>query len=225
MKKISTSLKVCLAFLALAGILYLIRASGLDSLLNTTWVDAHIRGQGAWGYGVFLFVAGGLTAIGVPRQIISFMAGYAFGAMWGTIWGVLGTTLGCIFVFYWARIAGRRYVVHRYAGRIERLNAFIAQSPFSMTLVIRCLPVGNNLLTNLLAGVSTISATAFISGSCTGYIPQTLIFALLGSGVRVDPLWRTAVSAILFMVSSALGWMLYRRYRIGKMLDKAEEKI
>jgi uncharacterized membrane protein YdjX (TVP38/TMEM64 family) len=91
-----------------------------------------------------------------------------------------------------------------------------------MTLVIRCLPVGNNLLTNLAAGVSNIPAATFIGGSFIGYIPQTLIFALLGSGVRVDPVWRTTISGLLFAVSTLLGWMLYRRYRVEKTLDDPE---
>jgi hypothetical protein len=43
-----------------------------------------------------------------------------------------------------------------------------------------------------------------------GYAPQTLIFALLGSGLRVDLLWRVGVAALLFIVSTAIGIAIYR---------------
>ncbi|MFV0421736.1 TVP38/TMEM64 family protein [Oleidesulfovibrio sp.] len=221
-KKTKAIAKTFTIFAALAGIIYVIHAAGLDTMFDRAWVDDNIRDQGVWGYTLFLLVAGGLTAVGMPRQFVSFLAGYAFGAAMGTVWGTIGTTLGCAFVFGWARLMGRGYVLRRHGKRIERLNNFISHNPFSMTLVIRCLPVGNNLLTNLAAGVSNIPASSFIGGSCLGYIPQTLIFALLGSGVRVDPLWRTTISALLFVISSALGWMLYRRYRVEKTLDEPE---
>ena len=83
-----------------------------------------------------------------------------------------------------------------------------------MTFIIRSLPVGNNLMTNILAGVSRIPALPFFAGSCLGYIAQNFIFALLGSGVRVEPFWRTAISAGLFVVASLLGLWLYRRYKV-----------
>jgi uncharacterized membrane protein YdjX (TVP38/TMEM64 family) len=221
-KKNKAVAKTFMIFAVLAAVIYAVHAAGLDTMFDTAWVDTHIRGRGVWGYVLFLLVSGGLTAVGAPRQFVSFLAGYAFGALMGTVWGVLGTTLGCAFVFGWARVAGRGYVLKKHGRRIERLNNFIERNPFSMTLVIRCLPVGNNLLTNLAAGVSNIPAATFIGGSFIGYIPQTLIFALLGSGVRVDPVWRTTISGLLFAVSTLLGWMLYRRYRVEKTLDDPE---
>ena len=53
---------------------------------------------------------------------------------------------------------------------------------------------------------------AFFLGSCLGYIPQNLLFAMIGSGMRVDEGWRIGLSALLFAASCALGWWLYKRY-------------
>ena len=79
-------------------------------------------------------------------------------------------------------------------------------------ILIRLFPSGNNLVFSLLAGVSRIPAWPFFLGSCLGYIPQNLLFAMIGSGMRVDEGWRIGLSALLFAASCALGWWLYKRY-------------
>ena len=91
-----------------------------------------------------------------------------------------------------------------------------------MTLIIRFLPVGSNLVTNLVAGVSAIPTGWFLLGSLAGYTPQTLIFALLGNGVRVDPLWRTLLSASLLAASTLLGLALYRNYKLQGVVNGQE---
>ena len=87
-----------------------------------------------------------------------------------------------------------------------------------MTLLIRLLPIGNNLATNLAAGVTSVRALPFILGSLIGYIPQTLVFALVGSGVNVDPALRIGLAVLLFLVSGVIGVWLYRKYRHGHTL-------
>ena len=51
-----------------------------------------------------------------------------------------------------------------------------------------------------------------------------VVFALLGSGINLDPGFRIAFSAVLFVVSGLLGIHLYRRYRHGKTFDEKVEK-
>lgn len=206
-------------FVFLAFCLLVLRFLDPDADSLTRFVDDHIRSRGLWGCLLYVLLAGGLTCFGVPRQLISFVGGYAFGMLFGAIWGTLGTTLGCALSFFYARYVARGAVERRFSAQVARINEAIGTAPFAMTVGIRLLPVGNNLITCLLGGVSRIPAAPFLAGSCLGYIPQNLIFALLGSGIRVDPLWRTIVSAGLFVVSSLLGWQLYRRLRLNRAID------
>lgn len=217
-------LKGSFLFLTLAGALALIHYSGLDQDFNTTWVDAHIAGRGAYGHMLFVGIGALLTGLAAPRQFVAFLGGYAFGALLGTLWATLAAVLSCICTFYYARLSGQRFMQRRFGRRVAKVNTFLARSPFAMSFVIRCLPVGNNLLTNLLAGVTTISGAPFFAGSALGYIPQHFIFALLGSGVHVEPLWRTIASGGLFVVSTVLGYALYRRYRIDAELEVGVEE-
>jgi hypothetical protein len=51
-----------------------------------------------------------------------------------------------------------------------------------------------------------------------------IVFALVGSGITLDPAFRISVSVVLFIVSGALGIQLYRKYRHGKSLDDAVDR-
>lgn len=209
-----------LVFIAsLVALGFLVRALHLDSLLDTHWIDADVKGKGLEGEMLYLGIGALLTGIGFPRQAVAFLGGYAFGVVEGTAWSLAATGLGCAGAFFYARFLGRSLVANRFPGKVKRVDDFLKDNPFSMTLLIRLLPVGSNVATNLLAGVTSVGALPFVAGSVLGYIPQNLVFALSGSGVTVDSQWRIALGVVLFVLSGLLGMFLYHRYRHGKSLD------
>ena len=213
---------IFLGSLALIGFAF--RAMQLDAVFDKAWIDSDIRGQGLAGEMLFIGLGGLFTAVGLPRQIISFLAGYAFGFVSGTLIGVITTAVGCVLTFSYARFLGQEFIAGRFPGKVRRVDAFLSENPFTMTLLIRFLPAGSNFLTNLAAGVSSVPAWAFILGSALGYIPQTAIFALVGSGITIDTEWRIGLSVLLFIISGLLGAYLYRHYRHGKLLDDDSER-
>lgn len=203
--------------LALLG--YAFNASDLGQSVNEAWIDARVRGHGLDGAMLFLLTGGLLTALGLPRQIVAFLGGYAFNLWLGTLLGALAAGLGCMLSFGYARFLAQDLVRARLGARAGRFNRFIRDNPFAMTMLIRLLPVGNNLLTNLASGVSSIRAGQFFLASLLGYLPQTLVFALLGSGVQIDRGAKLGLAIGLFLISGGLGAHLYRRFRHGKSLD------
>ena len=196
----------------------------LGAVLGTEWVDRNIRGQGLWGEAVFLLLGAVATAVGAPRQGIAFLGGYAFGAVAGTGLALAGQLVGCALSFGWARLVGRGWAERRLAGRFGRrlrpLRDALAASPFEATVALRLLPVGNNLALNLLAGMASIPLLPFLAASAIGYLPQTLVFALLGKGVRVDGAWQLGLSALLLLGSVGIGFWLLRRHRAGQALEE-----
>jgi uncharacterized membrane protein YdjX (TVP38/TMEM64 family) len=98
-------------------------------------------------------------------------------------------------------------------GRLARLDAFLAANPFGATLTLRLLPVGSNIVLNLLAGVSGVAAGPFVLASAIGYVPQTVVFTLLGGGVRVGQGVQLVLGIALFAASALLGLLLMRRHR------------
>lgn len=212
-------LRGLLVLLSLVAIGYLIKLSPLGQMLDEHWIDREVRGKGLSGEMLFIGIATLATAIGFPRQVIAFLGGYAFGFLDGVLIALLATVLGCVTTLYYARWLGRAMVVRRFPERVRKFDDFLSQQPFGMALLIRLLPVGSNVVTNLIAGVSSIPTRPFVLGSAVGYVPQTAIFALAGSGVSLDPTLRIGLSVLLFVVSGVLGVQLYRRYRHGKSFD------
>lgn len=197
----------------LAAIGFGAREFGLTEALDTHWLDDQIVGQGLNGELLFVAVGTVVAAIGVPRQIVAFGGGYAFGFVEGGLLALLAQTMGCATAFFYARILGRSAIRRLFARRIERIDALLGHHPFTMTLLVRLLPVGSNLLTNLAAGVTALAPSRFLGGTAVGYIPQTVVFALLGAGVQVDATTQVGLSVALFIASGLLGIGLYKRLK------------
>ena len=206
---------------SLVAIAYVLRSFGFEHVFEREWIETHVKGQGIKGQFVFLLAGALITSVGLPRQAVAFFGGYAFGLAWGVLLGNLAALAGCILAFYYARILGRGLVMKFFEDRIRRFNDFVEGHPFGMTLLVRLLPVGNNLATNLAAGVSRIPARFFFLATFLGYIPQTLVAALIGSGVTQNPALKIGSGVALFVLSSFVGLHLYRRYRHGKSFDAA----
>ena len=180
---------------------------------NQEWIDKHTRDNGLTGIVKFLAVSVFLLSIGLPRQLVAFMGGYAFGFAEGVIYSTFAATLSCATVMAVSRYFARPMIIHRFEMRVRKLDRFLFRSPFLKSVIIRLLPVGNNLLTNIFAGVSKIPSRSFILGSTVGYIPQMAVFALMGKGVLVNSELKIIISAILFGMSSLLSAYLFKIYR------------
>ncbi len=213
------NLKIYLRGLLIIAVLvvlaYLFEAISPDK----AWVDAQVRDRGLLGIVLFVAVAGAGTSVGLPRQVVAFLGGYGFGFLAGAALSLAAAVIGCVTAFSYARLFGRKLLTGRMPERVRRMDAFFQENPFSMALLMRLLPLGSNLLINLSAGISGVRALPFVAGSALGYIPQMAIFALIGSGIGVDPVQRIGVGAVLFVVAGGIGVHLYRRYRHGLDFD------
>ncbi|MBW4022260.1 MAG: TVP38/TMEM64 family protein [Proteobacteria bacterium] len=195
--------------LVIAGVVLKTLAGGLKGGLLAEYVVGHgIEGEA-------FFVAAGalLCAAGLPRQAVAFAGGYAFGLKLGLVLAMVAQVLGCVTDFFWARSFARDWVQGRIGARLARLDAQLSAQPFMASLALRLLPVGNNVALSLLAGLSSVSAPAFLVASAVGYVPQTLVFALLGSGVQVSHTTQIVLGGVLFVASALFGIVLMRRWK------------
>jgi uncharacterized membrane protein YdjX (TVP38/TMEM64 family) len=149
-------------------------------------------------------------AVGVPRQVVAFVAGYGWGLLPATALALAAQMLGCATNLLWARAVGRDFVRRRLPTRLARLDTILARRPFAATLAIRLLPVGNNLALNLLAGLSSLPAAPFLAASALGYLPQTVIFVLMGRGSQLGHATEVAISIFLLVASSLLALLIFR---------------
>jgi uncharacterized membrane protein YdjX (TVP38/TMEM64 family) len=198
--------------LILIGIFF--SAIGAWDNINEQWVDRHIRNQGLIGILAYVGFCSLFTASGVPRQLAAFLGGYAFGFTIGVLLATFAATLGCIITFYLAKLIARPIIKKRYLDKIQSIHQFLDNRTFTMTIIIRLLPFGSNLITNMVAGVAQINNRQFFIGSFIGYLPQMIIFALVGSGIEVMSVWKIALSIVLLIVSSILSGYLYKEYKL-----------
>ncbi len=170
--------------------------------------------HGAAGLATFLLLGTIACAVGLPRQIVCFAAGLAWGALAGTGLALVATVLGCALAFVWARAVARDWARRVLLGRFRRLAALdraVGARPFATVLTLRLLPVGSSLAVSLASGLSRAPFGAFFAATALGALPQTLVFALLGSGVGINHVARIAVAVALFVASAIGGGALMRR--------------
>lgn len=199
--------KAALLLGGLLGAWWALRHLGLD--------DESMAAAQRHGPAAFVAVAALACTVGVPRQVVAYGGGLAFGFWPGCALALVAEVLACAANFLWARLVARRWaaawLARRGGGRMERLDRFLHANTFTATLTLRLLPVGSNLALNLLAGVSGVALAPFLAASALGYIPQTAVFALVGGGLRVSDGAKVALGIALFAVSAGLGLYLLRR--------------
>ena len=159
------------------------------------------------------------TALGLPRQIAAFSAGYGFGIWSGALIATLAATTGCYLTYMIARHCFRGLIVEKYPKQLAMINEFFQYQLLTKAIIIRLLPAGSNFLTNVLAGVANLAKRPFILGSGIGFIPQMLIFALAGHGVRLGAEQQLMISLGLFVIALILGYWVYRRSAFGNKLN------
>jgi uncharacterized membrane protein YdjX (TVP38/TMEM64 family) len=170
---------------------------------------------GGWAWLAYAAAGTGLVSIGLPRIVLSAVGGAMFGVVLGTLWSQVAMTAAILAPFLYSRHLGRELVARRMGRRLQRFDDLLGQHGFMVVLLIRLCPVGNNFLTNYLAGVTAIPLGTFLAASFVGYLPQSFIFALLGSGLADHPRLRLWGGVILLAAFSLFFIWYFRRSKLG----------
>jgi len=181
---------------------------------------------GGWSWAGFVIIGVALVSIGFPRVALATAGGALFGVILGGLLAQIATILAAVPVFYFTRFFGRDLVMRKIGNRFQRLDKLLSKHGFMVILLIRVCPVGNNFIASYLAGVTAIPFRKYISASFLGYLPESFIFALLGSGFIDHFKLRLWGSVGLFLVLSLFFIWYYRRSILAKNVLKImrEEK-
>ncbi|HCW89202.1 MAG TPA: hypothetical protein DHU56_03985, partial [Marinobacter sp.] len=137
--------------LALAGYLA-IQSSWLDFLADENLVAGYLRSHGTTGFLVVTLAGATFTGLGAPRQLLAFVLGFALGGINGTLLSTLTAVLGAAGCFAIARWLLRDSLARRFSHRMHRFDELFKEQTMLKVLMVRALPVGSNLATNLVAG-------------------------------------------------------------------------
>lgn len=154
------------------------------------------------------------TAIGLPRQIAAFSAGYFFSFYIGVTLATLATTLGCLLTYLISQHGLYQLVEKKFPAKVKTIRAFLSEATFLKALVIRILPLGSNFLTNIVAGATKTPLIPYVSGSFIGFIPQMVLFSLIGSGVSISLAQQNQLT--LWLGALAIGLILLLVFRHKK---------
>lgn len=202
-----------------------VKPLGLTAVLTLAFVSLHYGWWGSfteedllrslfrqhWGLAWPVFALGGIlyTAVGGPRQVLAFSCGYLLGGFVGGVVSALLTGFGALLTIGVVRLVGMDWVRQRHAQRIELLRRVLAEDTWLWICVIRLMPVGSNLATNVAAALAGLSLRGVFLGSLVGYLPQSLLFSYAGRGVALQDSSKIWMSFALLIGSSLLAWYLY----------------
>jgi len=172
---------------------------------------AALESAGVLGAALFFLASLLATSVGLPRQLVAFIGGLAYGLIGGLLLSLAAALCGCALTATVSRRYFATLIQTRFPRPIGTLNRLIKKDLFLKILVLRLQPLGTNLITNVCIGFTNASLPTFLAASAIGYIPQMLVFNLLGVGVRVDSQAQLALSLVLLVISIALGIFLYKR--------------
>jgi uncharacterized membrane protein YdjX (TVP38/TMEM64 family) len=139
-----------------------------------------------------------------PSEIVTTTAGYVYG-----FWGGLGLALvgwfGCALLSYvLGRAVGGPLLQRLLGRRFEGLVEAVDRGGISFLLSARLIPIVPFSLLGYVAGAAQVNLWRFSWTTVVGYLPLTILVALLGSRAQTlstsDPLLWAAVVALIALV-------------------------
>ena len=160
--------------------------------------------QGKLGIAVLFIVLVLGTSIGLPRQVAAFCSGFTLDIVSGALFATAAAVGGCMITITLGRRCFSEQLAQRYPNQLGQLQRFFAERIMLKAIIIRLIPAGSNLLTNLLAGFSKVPVKPYILGSAVGFLPQMFLFSMLGNGIKINNQQQITVSIVLFIIAALL---------------------
>jgi uncharacterized membrane protein YdjX (TVP38/TMEM64 family) len=147
----------------------------LESLRNS------LAGTGLWAPAVFFAIAALSIFVGAPRLPFCMLGGMLFGFVQGLLLAQVATLLGAYGPYLFARHSSGEFISRR-LKRIDSFARYLEDPTVLNVFWIRQIPIWG-AFTNLCLGSMGVSHGTFIMGSILGFLPQAILFTLIGSGL------------------------------------------
>lgn len=215
-------LPVLLVALLMLILWWILRLLGMPDSLAPAALEAWLTSRGGWGVILLILLMVLAVVVGpIPTLPVTAASGLAFGIPGGILVAVTGAALGAMIAFQVSRFLGRDYMRRRLVDN----PLFHEQAPqrilFRGVLLTRLVPLFSFALVSYAAGLTAISHGRFLVATVVGMLPMTVVFAGLGQGFRIDPLY-SGVAAVLLLCVMLVGPYYLRRFhgkRISRWLD------
>jgi uncharacterized membrane protein YdjX (TVP38/TMEM64 family) len=226
--RLRDGLRIALVVAVLGALIVALRASPLGELFSS--VDSFRRAidaSGLWPPLAFCGLAAVLVCVGAPRLVFAAFAGALFGFAEGLLLCQISTLAGALGTFLLARWGLGSLLRKRRWAAVEKIRGYLDSPTILDVFLLRQLPVWG-LLTTAVLGSGGTRTDVFLAGSFLGFLPQSVVFSLVGAGVAEESAMITAsrvVGAISVIAISALATLRLRRARELRLgADRQEGK-
>jgi uncharacterized membrane protein YdjX (TVP38/TMEM64 family) len=172
-----------------------------DYLAEIQELQAVVADEGYFAIFIFAGVTIVATFLGVPKLMFYTLAGLLFGFIRGLFVAQLSALLGAYGPFMFSRWVAGEWLLSR-LDKYEQLKKRLQHPTILDVFLCRQLPIWGAMV-SILLGTTKVSHSRFLLGSCIGFLPQGVIFTLLGSGFAAESMLQ-AVSRLWAALSFVL---------------------
>jgi uncharacterized membrane protein YdjX (TVP38/TMEM64 family) len=206
--------KAGIIVLVLAAFTLLLRLTPLADLFSdVSKIQATIDETGVWAPAAFLGLSAALMFLGAPRLVFCTVGGALFGFIEGLALSQIATLMGALGPFLFARW-GKRSPSEKKIMLIAKAQEYLKRRSILDVFLLRQLPVWGVFL-NLILGSSDVPMRTFLIGSFFGYLPQSIVFALIGSGfgevTTLHAVSRVFCAASVLAFAGIVTWQAMRK--------------
>ncbi len=174
--------------LLFAGILVVVisvvRLTGLHAYLDQQKLQTWIKGYGAWGPVIYMFIYLIAPALFLPGLPITLAGGVLFGPFWGVVYTITGATGGCCVAFLVARYLGRKWVGSKVKGtKLEKLDQEVERQGWKIVAFTRLIPLFPFNLLNYAFGMTRIRFFHYAVASFIFMLPGCIAYIVFGSSL------------------------------------------
>lgn len=229
-QKIILKFILLLILAALMGLFALRYGRDITSWLShPEQVRDYLRGFGVWGVlGYIALQILGILIVVIPGDLVSTCGGYLYGVPWGFLLAWSSAMLGSVIAFYISRLLGYDFVSRLLPKKaVAQCNRILNSATGMLGMMVAFLiPVFPKDVLIYVAGLTPISATRLFFVYALARIPNTLIWAMVGSNLYhkdLPGLFLTLTALFILIVG---GYLLQRKTRLGRAMSRPamEEK-
>lgn len=163
----------------------------------------------------------------IPSQVTTIVAGFLFGPIWGGVYSLIGVTLGSETIYSLSKKYGKKLALKLFnPTEIAHFQHFFKQRGNWSVFLARIMPFFPNDLVSFTAGLIGIKRKDFHLFSTLGFIPQIVLFSLIGWGLSPETAKVTLalLVAVVILLFLAVIFKNKIKYLVIKDLHKLEKK-
>jgi len=174
-------LKLIAFGLVIVGLLALSRFVDIPGTINS--ILDWIKGQGAVGAILFIFLYIGACVFVIPGSLITLGGGAIYGLPMGFALVSAGSTLGATLTFIIGRYVARDYIAKKIATnqKFKAMDDAVAQQGWKIVLLTRLTPLMPFSMQNYGYGLTKVPLLQYMLASWIGMMPGTVLYVYIGT--------------------------------------------